>query len=320
MRSDTTGGKADPVPFRAMKPEDRRAHPRAQACPNGAGRAPSEAFRLAKDAVLETLWPTRCCVCDVPGSVLCERCRRALSYLDRWQACPRCGAPFGRVQCTECNDVVLAALGRSRYPFDSCASAVVLDDAAHRMVLAWKDGGERRLGAVMARLMARTLPPEWNAAKRSAMPALGAPSAGAGAPSGQRADAVGIPAAVLYVPASRKARTRRGWDHAEQLAAELGAVLGLPSWTPLSPPGARDQRVLGRRDRAANAHGSFRTTTNAWRTGGGQGTEARRAQAPRCVLLVDDVFTTGSTLSAATDALKEAGVATVHCATFARTF
>ena len=50
---------------------------------------------LAKEALFETLWPTRCCVCDLPGAVLCERCERALSRLDRWQACPRCGARTG---------------------------------------------------------------------------------------------------------------------------------------------------------------------------------------------------------------------------------
>ncbi len=33
-----------------------------------------------------------------------------------------------------------------------------------------------------------------------------------------------------------------------------------------------------------------------------------------------NVFTTGSTLSDATDTLKAAGVRTVHCATFARAF
>ena len=31
----------------------------------------------AAEALAETLWPTRCAVCDAPGEVLCDACRRA---------------------------------------------------------------------------------------------------------------------------------------------------------------------------------------------------------------------------------------------------
>jgi predicted amidophosphoribosyltransferase len=36
------------------------------------------------------------------------------------------------------------------------------------------------------------------------------------------------------------------------------------------------------------------------------------------IILVDDVYTTGATLFAACDALRQAGARTVYCATFAR--
>ena len=67
--------------------------------------------RLTSEALLETLWPTRCAVCDTPGEVLCAPCSLNLSHIDWWRACPRCGAPFGRVQCSECNPVMLGATG-----------------------------------------------------------------------------------------------------------------------------------------------------------------------------------------------------------------
>lgn len=51
----------------------------------------------AAEALAETVWPTRCAVCDAPGEPLCEHCRTALRYVDWWRACPRCGAPFGRL-------------------------------------------------------------------------------------------------------------------------------------------------------------------------------------------------------------------------------
>lgn len=306
---------------------------------------------LAKEALFETLWPTRCCVCDLPGAVLCERCERALSRLDRWRACPRCGAPYGRIQCTECNERTLSALGLERYPFASCSSAVLLDDAARRIVLAWKDGGERRLAAVMADAIARTLPPSWsahswqaralharaglfaadetncafstvrNGGARASSPESDAASSNTQAPP-TRPSALScdlLPEAAFFIPASRQALSRRGWDHAEELAREVARLLELPVWTPLARPSARDQRALGRRARARNAVGSFQVERPESTRSARRPEELARTL-PASVLLLDDVFTTGSTLSAAASALKESGVRTVHCATFARAF
>ena len=104
----------------------------------------------AAEALAETVWPTRCAVCDAPGEPLCEHCRTALRYVDWWRACPRCGAPFGRLQCCECNEVMLTAIGRRRPAFDGMTAAVTYDDAAARIVRSWKDGGERRLAARLA--------------------------------------------------------------------------------------------------------------------------------------------------------------------------
>ncbi len=63
------------------------------------------------------------------------------------------------------------------------------------------------------------------------------------------------------------------------------------------------QRGLSRADRRANVRGSFRCV---------------RAP-PRTVVLVDDVYTTGATVSAAATELKRAGATTVDVVTFART-
>ena len=117
--------------------------------------------RLAKEAFLETLWPTRCAVCDAPGEVLCGPCRQNLPYIDWWRACPRCGAPFGRVQCSECNAVMLQASGREAPPFAGAASAVAYQEGARRVVGAYKDQGERRLAETMATLMAPFVAPAW---------------------------------------------------------------------------------------------------------------------------------------------------------------
>lgn len=232
--------------------------------------------RAALEAIAETLWPTRCAVCDVPGAVLCASCKARLPYLDWWRACPRCGAPLGRAQCTECNATVLAPLGRTRPPFASCASSVAFDDTGARIVRAYKDQGERRLAAEMAGLMARVIHPAW----RAEQPVL------------------------VGVPATARAVRRRGFDHVELLARELSAATGMPLAQPLARPRSADQRGLDRTERAANMEKAFSVLPGA--------------SVPERVLLIDDVYTTGATLFAATDALLAAGANQVRCLTFAR--
>lgn len=184
---------------------------------------------IATEAMAETLWPTRCAVCDAPGQVLCDACRARLPYLDWWRACPRCGAPFGRVQCTECNDAMLQLMGRARLPFASCASATVYEGAPARIVRTYKDRGERRLARELAYVMAASLPPAWRAER----PALAA------------------------VPATGKALRARGFDHMADVAAALSELTGLPLTQPLARPRSIDQRNLGRKERFENMRGRF---------------------------------------------------------------
>lgn len=230
----------------------------------------------AAEALSETLWPTRCAVCDTPGEVLCARCRLQLPYLDWWRACPRCGAPFGRVQCSECTPVLLQTLGREDPPYNGCVSAVVYDDAIARIVRTWKDAGERRLATTMAEYMALSLPPLWLAAKPL----------------------------VVAIPATTAAQRRRGFDHGTNLAHAIAARLNLETAPLLARPRSRDQRALARRGRIANMEGRF--------------TVLPGASPPPFILLTDDVYTTGATLFAATDALRNAGALDVRCVTFAR--
>lgn len=189
----------------------------------------------ATEAIAEALWPTRCAVCDAPGEVLCDACRRSLPYLDWWRACPVCGAPYGRVQCTECNRTMLAESGYARPPFASCASAVVYAEGAPRIVRAYKDHGERRLAADIARIMLPTLHPAWRAEAQ----------------------------ALAAVPTTAKARRHRGFDHMAEIANELSSLTGIPLVHPFARPRSFDQRGLGRAERMANLAGRIQTTPEA---------------------------------------------------------
>lgn len=110
--------------------------------------------------------------------------------------------------------------------------------------------------------------------------------------------------AVTFVPATRTAFRRRGFDHAELLAARVADELCVRLVHALERPITRDQRKLTGAERVANLAGSFRARPH----------DVFGAS----LLLVDDVYTTGATLCSATDALMAAGATDVRCLTFAR--
>ena len=224
---------------------------------------------LVAEAFCETLWPTRCALCDAPGEVLCDWCRARLDVLDRWRACPTCGAAFGLKQCDHCTPV---AFGDAA-PF-FCISALRYTDNTGALVKTYKDKGEQRLAPVLAELLADSIDPSWP------MWANG----------------------ITYITATKAAQARRGFDHMKLVAACLARTLGVPSLQALGEPAARDQRVLGRAQRKQNMQGRF---------------SACRDVSGMRLILVDDVFTTGSTISEARFALEAAG-AQVRCATIAR--
>jgi len=110
--------------------------------------------------------------------------------------------------------------------------------------------------------------------------------------------------AVTAVPADAERLLRRGHHPAEQLARELARRWDLPASRLLvrTRPSSR-QTGLRLVDRRRNVVGAF----------------AAHGVVPETVLLVDDVYTTGATVSAAADALRAGGARTVRVLTFART-
>ena len=88
----------------------------------------------------------------------------------------------------------------------------------------------------------------------------------------------------------------RAHHPAEALARELGAPWGLPLEPLLTRPHARPQRGLSRVERRRNV----------------ATVRAGAARAPPRLVLVDDVYTTGATVSAAASALRRAGAREVH--------
>jgi predicted amidophosphoribosyltransferase len=113
---------------------------------------------------------------------------------------------------------------------------------------------------------------------------------------------------VSWVPVHPRRRRDRGFDQAEELARALAAVLGIPvAPTVTRVTATTAQHGLGQRARLANLVGAFIVPS-----------ERAAFVSGRWPILVDDVVTTGATLSACAAALRSAGAIGVSALAVAR--
>lgn len=102
---------------------------------------------------------------------------------------------------------------------------------------------------------------------------------------------------VAYVPLSPKSRRSRGYDQSRLLAKTVAKSLGLPLLDALEKVReTKTQHRLGREDRAQNVQGAYR---------------ANGLAAGKGLLLIDDIVTTGATLTECAAALYQAGAKSV---------
>ena len=108
---------------------------------------------------------------------------------------------------------------------------------------------------------------------------------------------------LVFVPPDRARGRERGHHPAERLTRELGSRWQLPVLAALHRTRSIErQAALPLSERRRNVARAF----------------AARAPVPRAVCLVDDVYTTGATASAAASALRAGGARRVEVVTFAR--
>lgn len=114
---------------------------------------------------------------------------------------------------------------------------------------------------------------------------------------------------TVPVPISKKSMKERGYNQSELIAKELRYIIDVPYVNALvKVKDTAAQKSLKMSERAGNVSGAF-----------GVPEDKKTVIAGKRLLVIDDVCTTGSTLSEAARTLKAAGAEKVYAATFAKT-
>lgn len=107
--------------------------------------------------------------------------------------------------------------------------------------------------------------------------------------------------ALVPIPLSKRRLRQRGFNQAERVAREVSRQTGIPVYQNLliRVRDTRAQKELNDRERKNNLKGAFKT-------------EANKVQLNH-ILLIDDIYTTGSTMNEAAGELKRSGIDEVYC-------
>lgn len=242
----------------------------------------SAIVRLVGGIALDVAVPPGCLSCNervLKAGGLCPSCWQQLRFIAK-PYCTVLGTPFSFDLGP---GIVSAQAIASPPPYEKARAAVLYDDVARKLVARLKYEDRPELALVLGRWMAR-------AAREDATEFLSDNPV------------------IIPVPLHRWRLLRRRYNQAALLAREVSNQLML-DFEPLALDRIRrthQQVGLSRRARADNVRGAFRATA-----------EGAMLMKGRCVILIDDVLTTGATLEAATRACLRGGATKVRVLTFA---
>lgn len=114
---------------------------------------------------------------------------------------------------------------------------------------------------------------------------------------------------LTFVPISKKRKRERGFNQAEEIAKCLSNIVGVPVMYLLEKPeDGKHQAGLSRAERMKNLSNSFSVAP-----------DAESFVKGKSIMIVDDVFTTGTTLNECSKVLKKLKPKRILTMTFAKT-
>jgi ComF family protein len=239
------------------------------------------------EALLDFCFPPHCGACQSPldpgaNKGLCQACSKQIRWIGH-DRCLRCGDMVG-IGMGPVSDCVSCQPHPPRFVSAAvCAARYEEGAPARELVLALKFGRKSHLARELGKIMALRINQ-----------------------TGLLADASAV--FVVPTPLTRESLLERGFNQAEALAFWVARELKLKLETRLLRKirATRPQAMLSQKQRRENLKGVFACAARV----------AKR-HAGFTALLIDDVITTGNTVSECARTLRDAGIKRVFAASFA---
>lgn len=221
----------------------------------------------------------------------CLSCRKEVPDGTKFCLCDKCFHAMellkGKV-CETCGDAVLEnndfcdRCKSSKFDFDKSRSFAVYENVASGMVKRFKYSGKKYYSKYIAELMFENK---------------------------EYFESIDL---ITFVPIGKKRSKERGFNQAEELAKEIGKLTNIEVVDLIDKVGSeKHQAGLTQKERQENLSGTFKLKD-----------EVSMQIKNKNILLVDDVFTTGATLSECSKVLKsdkKNKPNKIYCYTFAKT-
>lgn len=245
------------------------------------------------DSFVAVVFPTDCAVCgsELSSDGWLRICRACWAGLQPWcgPACARCGLPFASSHALDSSVAECGGCRQDLPAFAAARSFGLYTGRLRQVVLRVKFSGDVRLGERLGELLVTA----WEALPRE----------GDG----------GLPL-IIPVPLHPSRQRERGFNQSETLATGLVRAIGKQKG---GPELAVAKSIL-RRHRATPPQTGLSVAARRENLRGAFVVVKPEDVRDRVIVLVDDVMTTGATLSACARALKRAGAAEVLGLTLAR--
>lgn len=226
-------------------------------------------------AILNLIYPVRCPVCGgivIPKSEkICPACKEKLPYIHE-PRCKKCSKPIEQEEQEYCSDC-----GRKNYHFDKGYAVWIYNEKMKHSIAEFKYHSKKEYAKFYIEEMVRLYGPGLKKFN---------------------------PDVIVPVPIHQSKHLERGYNQADILAKGIGKELGLPVLSHLLIRNKKTlpQKKLSDKERLRNLQEAFSFNGNA-ADDFGKGIEK--------VLLVDDIYTTGSTIEACTNVLKSNGISEI---------
>ncbi len=241
-------------------------------------------IKYLSQALQHDLWLNRCALCSSEAETtpcLCQQCRSDIEH--QGITCTQCYEPVDIPDQALCPECIL-----NPPSFDLTYCFALYQFPSSKLVQYLKFNSHRYLAKTMAQCMAGPMQNIYGRFNQSITAHRGI--------------------ALVYVPLHKDKLKLRGFNQSESIAMHLSKALSLPILENYleKTHNTTTQTQLNRRKRLSNLQGALRIRD-------------KNQLAPKHVILIDDVMTTGATAEAASKLLKDHGVERVDVCCFART-